>query len=80
MRLVAHTAGVPFHPRGVAMCLDPKFTHQCSNLSKGFVVQFHNVKGYGSAHISCLRGSPNGHGICWPGGKSGYNLNDYMNG
>eukprot|EP00291_Cryptomonas_curvata_P025562 CAMPEP_0172175756 /NCGR_PEP_ID=MMETSP1050-20130122/14410_1 /TAXON_ID=233186 /ORGANISM="Cryptomonas curvata, Strain CCAP979/52" /LENGTH=101 /DNA_ID=CAMNT_0012847905 /DNA_START=35 /DNA_END=337 /DNA_ORIENTATION=- len=80
MRLVSHTAGIPFHPGGVASCLDPVFTHQCSNLSKGFVAQFSNVKGFGHGYISCLRGKPNGHGICWPGGASGYNLTDYLDG
>lgn len=75
--LAYHTAGVPFQPRSRGSCLDPVFTKGCANKKAGFVtLHLHTTK----PSISCLHAGPGKVGICWPGGQSGYNLNDFLNG
>lgn len=73
--LVFHTAGVPYQPASKGTCLDPVFTKGCANKGSGFVtLHLHQSK----PSISCLHAGK--VGICWPGGKSGYNINDFLDG
>jgi len=49
----------------------------CKNKSAGYVT-FHkgNARSQGAA-TACLQ-TPGGQGICWPGGKSGFNINQFL--
>lgn len=77
MMLVFHTAGVPYRPAGKGSCLDPYFTKGCKKKGAGYVT-FHkgNARSEGAA-TACIQ-TPGGQGICWPGGASGYNINQFL--
>eukprot|EP00960_Hanusia_phi_P069644 767137-Hanusia_phi.AAC.18 len=80
MQLVYHTAGMPFTPPSPSLaCLDPAFTHSCARKSAGWVTLNKASPSAGGVQTACIR-TAKGNGICWPGGKTGYNLNSYLNG
>mmetsp|Transcript_40138 Transcript_40138/g.62693 ORF Transcript_40138/g.62693 Transcript_40138/m.62693 type:complete len:81 (+) Transcript_40138:349-591(+) len=74
MNLAYHTAGVPYAPKHAGSCLDPAFTKGCKNKGDGWVtLQLHKQ----GPSLACIR-TKKGSGICWPGGKTGFNVNDFL--
>ena len=49
----------------------------CKNKSAGYVTQYKPSARSEGAATACIR-TAGGQGICWPGGASGYNINQFL--